>query len=114
MDRIDKLNAELTAARAEIERLNFSLKQASSIYDAVTEQRDRLAEALKEEMKWAKEQSHLCDKESLERQQKNDDLGSRYYDGLSVAFYQSMRRMSYRLIPLQSLTTNEQCPSTQP
>jgi len=42
-----QLERELTAARAEIERLNFSLKQASSIYDVVTEQRDRLAEALK-------------------------------------------------------------------
>jgi hypothetical protein len=70
------------------------------------EQRDRLEEALKEEMEWAKDQSHLCDKESVEREQKNDDLGSRYYDGLSVAFYQSMRRLQYRLMPLQSLTTN--------
>jgi hypothetical protein len=43
-----QLERELTAARAEIERLNFSLKQASSIYDVVTEQRDRLAELLQE------------------------------------------------------------------
>jgi multidrug efflux pump subunit AcrA (membrane-fusion protein) len=40
------LETELAAVRAEIDGLNFALKQASSIYDAVTEQRDRLAEAL--------------------------------------------------------------------
>jgi septal ring factor EnvC (AmiA/AmiB activator) len=44
--RLKEIEKELTAARAEIERLNFSLKQASSIYDVVTEQRDRLAHEL--------------------------------------------------------------------
>jgi septal ring factor EnvC (AmiA/AmiB activator) len=38
----EEIERELTAARAEIEGLNFALKQASSIYDAVTEQRDGL------------------------------------------------------------------------
>ena len=46
MDLIEKREVELTAARAEIEGLNFALKQASSIYDAVTEHRDRLAKAV--------------------------------------------------------------------
>jgi hypothetical protein len=45
-DQIQNLERELAAARAEIDGLNFALKQASSIYDAVTEQRDRLAEAV--------------------------------------------------------------------
>jgi hypothetical protein len=42
VDHARQLERELTAARAEIEGLNFALKQASSIYDAVTEQRDGL------------------------------------------------------------------------
>jgi hypothetical protein len=45
-DQIQNLERELAAARAEIDGLNFALKQASSIYDAVTEQRDRLAVAV--------------------------------------------------------------------
>ena len=101
-----EIEKELTAARAEVDHYIDVAQKATEDLIAVTEQRDRLAEALKEEMEWAKDQSHLCDKESVEREQKNDDLGSRYYDGLSVAFYQSMRRLQYRLMPLQSLTTN--------
>jgi hypothetical protein len=41
VELLNKQDEELTAARAEIEGLNFALKQASSIYDAVTEQRDK-------------------------------------------------------------------------
>ena len=41
-DQIQNLERELAAARAEIDGLNFALKQASSIYDAVTEQRDSI------------------------------------------------------------------------
>jgi chromosome segregation ATPase len=38
----EKFEIELNSARAEIEGLNFALKQASSIYDAAAEQRDGL------------------------------------------------------------------------
>jgi hypothetical protein len=45
---MQQLETELSAARKEIEGLHYALKQASTIYDAVIEQRDRLAEALDE------------------------------------------------------------------
>jgi protein required for attachment to host cells len=51
-----ELERELTAARKEIEGFHFALKQASTIYDAVTEQRDRLAELLATSLKYI----HTC------------------------------------------------------
>jgi replicative DNA helicase len=43
-----QLERELTEARKEIEGLHYALKQSSTIYDVVTEQRDKLTEVLQE------------------------------------------------------------------
>jgi septal ring factor EnvC (AmiA/AmiB activator) len=45
-DKRQSLERELTAARKENEGLHYALKQSSTIYDVVTEQRDRLAEQI--------------------------------------------------------------------
>ena len=42
VELLNKQDEELTTARSEIEGLHYALKQSSTIYDAVTEQRDGL------------------------------------------------------------------------
>jgi hypothetical protein len=48
----ETLERELNAARAELDGFKFALKQASSIYDAVTEQRDRLTKSIEPLKYW--------------------------------------------------------------